>query len=173
MFGVQSSYPPTRRSRSPLLMTIVAILLFHAYASKGSNQAVELHPQAPRNVHVVFFDGKTAKLAWTSAGAPKLEFVIEQSTDGEIWTKPSFVQFKGTHALIRNLDRSATWFFRVRAINSAGRSPASRPTLVEDSGPLAPGNSQRVTGTTTSSKKPGLISERDRFDIMTPTSSRP
>ena len=90
-----------------------------------------LAPGKPSGVHVVSFDGRSARIAWIDPDDRESTFVVEKSIDGIRWVHAISTSADTTRCIVNHLQRSNVWYFRVRGRDAlGGHSPVSRPTVV-------------------------------------------
>jgi tartrate-resistant acid phosphatase type 5 len=87
----------------------------------------EVHPpDAPSALVTTSTSASEIALAWVDHASNESEFVIEQSTDGVVFTAIDTVGADTTTYAVTGLAASATYAYRVRARNGAGSSEAPR-----------------------------------------------
>lgn len=100
------------------LITVIALLLFTACAKGGAENGVS-GTQTP-SITVV---NNRALLSWGAGSGLPDGYYVEQSTDGTSWTQIQTVVETSTY--LDGLSAGTTYFYRVRAFNSAGPSAYS------------------------------------------------
>jgi hypothetical protein len=79
-------------------------------------------PGIPGNARVLSFDGSQALLSWTDPDDMESSFVIEQSSDGSLWTEAATAPADATGVMVTGLDTISPWQFRMRGTNFIGDS---------------------------------------------------
>jgi hypothetical protein len=82
-------------------------------------------PGAPSLLSVEVFAATALRLAWSAPDLLATEFLIEQSPDGAAFTQVASVSGGARSAGIGNLAANRTYYFRLKARNSAGASAYS------------------------------------------------
>ncbi len=107
-------------------------------------------PSAPTGLTAVAGDGRVT-LSWTaaatSASAPIIEYVVEQSIDAATWTTSARVPGSTTYATVSGLSNGLAHQFRVSAVNSLGSSSPSSPVSSTPRQPTAPSAPSQLTAT--------------------------
>lgn len=101
-----------------LLLVLLALALFPGCGGRGSSSD-DGAPSAP-SVRVV---NNRVLLSWTAGSGLPDGYLVEESTDAANWTQVASVTEAG--AYIDGLSNGTTYYFRVRAYNSAGNSAYS------------------------------------------------
>jgi hypothetical protein len=114
-------------------------------------------PAVPINVQATVQSRFEVLLTWTDASVNETAFEIYQGVDGENYQLSESTAANATSALVTGLQPSTTYYFVVRAINSAGynESAAVTATTAANSPPSAQGDSY-------------LLSEDARLTVAAP-----
>ncbi|MGO8055853.1 fibronectin type III domain-containing protein, partial [Rhizobium leguminosarum] len=77
-------------------------------------------PLAPTNIIAVITNSTQARLTWANNSTNESGFLIERSTDGVNFAAVGGAFANFTNSLDDGLNASTTYYYRVRATNSAG-----------------------------------------------------
>ena len=84
-------------------------------------------PSAPPSVSAFALSSSSIDFSWIPAGSNQAGFDLDRSTDGTNWSSLTSVGAAVTSYTDINLIAGQTYYYRVRATNSAGDSPNSTP----------------------------------------------
>ena len=108
-------------------------------------------PAAPSNLTATAVNDDKITLTWTDNSSNEDQFNINQSTDGVTWTLIKETNPDVTTFDVTGLAGNRTYYFRVKAMNTAGPSDYSN-TASDTTGPTAPSNLNAVPNAKDSSK---------------------
>jgi predicted phage tail protein len=92
------------------------------YSNVASITTSQTAPAAPLNLTASAVKKRKIQLNWTDASSNESGFAIERSTNNVSWTQIATVGANATTYTNSGLSAGTTYFYRVRAYNSAGYS---------------------------------------------------
>lgn len=101
---------------------------FSGYSVSASSQTV---PAAPSQVSAELYSSGTIRLSWFAAEKAVDGFILESSTNGIDFVEAARLEGLIRTQLLTGFANGSRHFFRVVALNSAGRSPASPVATIE------------------------------------------
>jgi titin len=110
------------------------------YSNTASAATGQVPPPAPTNLTATAVSSGQVNLAWTDNASNEDGFRIERSTDGVTFTEVTTVAANAVSYADTSVSPAATYYYRVRAYNSAGDSDYTNVSsaTTPDVSPIAP-----------------------------------
>jgi predicted phage tail protein len=101
-----------------------------AYSNSASATTQASVPNAPSNLTYTILSNTSVRLNWLDNSTNETGFKIERSTNGTSWSQIATVGANVTTYTNTGLNKSRTYYYRVRAYNAVGNSPYSNTVTV-------------------------------------------
>lgn len=95
------------------------------YSNSVASGAVEQVPAAPAKLSVKVASGSSLKLSWADTSNNETGFKIERKTAGSKYEQIAVVEANRTTYTDKNLSAGTSYYYRVRAYNTSGKSTYS------------------------------------------------